>query len=540
MPNSNWLPGEPTTLLHMFREALRKFGEEHQFLDYAGVKYNLGELDRESDRLARGLRASGVEAGHTVGAVLDTCVEQVLLLLATSKLGAVYVGINPANKGEFLRHTVAECAPAVILAEPDYAERVLQLEDKLPDLRVLLVRGDFAGRHRAARIEVRPLASAFSDSGGAVDREPLPTDAAMVIFTGGTTGPSKGCIVGQNYFCELAVTFPRTTGLLPTDTVWTPLPAFHFNQPANMWGTLMVGARFAVYPRFSVSNFWPEVERTETTVVLLLGTMLTMLADAPDNDAMLRHRGKLRVAAGVPFPLRAQAIWRERFGAQKLTWATYGLTECCPISYCSHLETVPPESCGRPNENFEVMIVDDLDRELPPGQPGEIVARPRKPYVMFDGYWGKPEATLKTLRNGWFHTGDIGRFDAEGFLYFVDRKKDYLRRRGENISASQLESIYRDHPDLVETAIHGVRAEHPEDEVMLSAVRRTGSSLTEEELTRWSIERMPYFAVPRFIEFLAELPRSPVGRIVKTELGRDLTAMQVWDREKSNIVVPKR
>jgi crotonobetaine/carnitine-CoA ligase len=539
MGGSGWVNAPSTTLLQVFEDALRSQGAGRPFLDYAGTLHTLGELDRRSIALAHGLRSLGVQAGQCVAAVFDSCVEQVLLLLATTRIGAVYVGINSANRGEFLRHAIAECAAPVVMADTEYAERVLQVADGLPQARVLLVKGA-ALEQAHPRLAVQALESAFVETTAPLAYTPRPTDTAMVVFTGGTTGPSKGCMISQNYFCSLAASFPAVAALTAHDVVWTPLPAFHFNQPANMWAALMVGARFAVYPRFSVSNFWPEIERTGATVALLLGTMLTMLGDAPDNPALLRCRGQLRVVGGVPFPPDTQRIWRERFGVRHIVHAQFGLTECCPIANAPLGVAVPQDSCGLPNENFEVMLVDEFDNQVPVGQPGEIVARPRKPFVMFDGYWGRPEATLKTLRNGWFHTGDIGRFDAQGFLYFVDRGKDYLRRRGENISSTEMEAVFRAHPDLAEVTVHAVKAEHPEDEIKVTAVLRAGAALTEEALARWSIERVPYFAVPRFVEFRDELPRSPVGRILKVELRAEGITARTWDREKSDLVVPKR
>jgi crotonobetaine/carnitine-CoA ligase len=362
----------------------------------------------------------------------------------------------------------------------------------------------------------------------------------LLIFTGGTTGPSKACMISHNYMCALGGQLAKLTRLGPDDVMWTPLPAFHFNQLANMWGALMSGARFAVYPKFSVSNFWPEIERSGATVCNLLASMVTMLADAPDNPAMQRCHGQLRVVGGVPFPKATQEVWRRRFGVKDIFHSLFGLTECSPLTtYPLHLP-MPAGACGKANENFEVMIVDADDNELPAGQPGEIVARPRRPHVMFEGYWGRPADSLKAWRNGWFHTGDIGRLDDEGFLFFVDRGKDYLRRRGENISSAEMEAVFRGHPDVLDVCVHAVHAELPEDEVKVTLVLKPGALLTEEALCRWSIDRVPYFAVPRFVEFRADLPRSPVGRVLKYQLRDDGITPATWDRDKAGLVIPKR
>lgn len=539
MGNSNWTSGETTTLLKVFRNALQARGEAEPFLDYDGKVHTLGDMDRESTRLAHGLLELGVQPGQCVASILDSCIEQILLLLATAKIGAIHVGMNTANKGEFLRHQVADCKAPVVVAHPVYAERVMEVEKGLPDLRVLLVKGQPVACAES-RLVQKPFASAFLERTDPPAFEPKPSDIAVIIFTGGTTGPSKGCMVSHNYLCNLSREIAQSNELTAQDVVWTPLPAFHLNQPCNMWAALMRGARFAVYPRFSVSNFWPEVERTKATVVNLLGTMVTMLADAPDNEASRRCYGQLRVVGGVPFPKVTQEVWRKRFGVKQILHAKFGQTECSPITSAPLGMEVPTGACGMRNENFDVMIVDELDNELPVGQAGEIVVRPRRPHVMFEGYWNRPDATCKQWRNGWFHTGDLGRFDEEGFMYFVDRAKDYLRRRGENISSMEMETVFRSHPALAEVAVHAVKAEHPEDEVKVTAVLAPGASITPEELCQWSIDHVPYFAVPRFIEFREDLPRNPVGRILKYKLKDDGITATTWDREKSEVVVPKR
>ena len=181
-------------------------------------------------------------------------------------------------------------------------------------------------------------------------------------------------------------------------------------------------------------------------------------------------------------------------------------------------DDAPAGSSGKRNANFDVRIFDDDDRELPAGTAGEIVCRPRRPHVMFEGYWRRPEETLRLWRNGWFHTGDIGRFDDQGYMYFVDRKKDYMRRRGENISSFEMDASFRRHPSIEDVAVHAVKADLGEDDVKVTAVLREGCTLSEEELCRWAIENVPYFAVPRYYEFRKQIPRSELGRVLKYQL----------------------
>jgi crotonobetaine/carnitine-CoA ligase len=192
------------------------------------------------------------------------------------------------------------------------------------------------------------------------------------------------------------------------------------------------------------------------------------------------------------------------------------------------------------DEYFDVRLFDDDDNELPPGVEGEIVIRPKRPEVMFAGYWGRPEATVEASRNWWYHTGDIGRIDDEGFLFFVDRKADYLRRRGENISSFEVEAVLMGHGGLADVAVHAVPSPLTEDDLKVTATRKADTDLTEEQLYRWCIDELPYFALPRYIEFRDELPRSPVGRVLKRELRDEGVTATTWDAEGSGIVVEKR
>jgi carnitine-CoA ligase len=231
---------------------------------------------------------------------------------------------------------------------------------------------------------------------------------------------------------------------------------------------------------------------------------------------------------------------RERFAVQTFSGA-YGVTEASLISWQPPGVQNRPDAAGVINdEYFDTRIFDDDDNEQPPGTEGEIVVRPKRPHVMFEGYWGRPEATVGTSRNWWYHTGDVGRIDDDGFLSFVDRKADYLRRRGENISSFEVERILIGHGSLADVAVHAVPSQLTEDDLKLTATVKEGASLTEEELFRWCIDQLPYFALPRYIEFRAELPRSPVGRVLKRELRSEGVTASTWDAEAAGITYEKR
>ena len=538
MNESSWKPAMGETITGAIARAAREW-PERIFLDIDGREFSFAEIDVQSNRLAHGLASLGVAAGHTVTTILDNSVDAILVWFAINKLGAVSVPVNTAYKGEFLRHQLNDSGSALIVAESDYADRVLDIADGLATASVLLHRGPAPADRSALRVE--SLDGARSPRSDPPDVTVKPGDLAMLIYTAGTTGPSKGCMISHNYAINLARQIVRAAGRTQADVQWTALPLFHMNATSTtILASLLTGGKAAVYKRFSVSNFWPEMERTGATIVSLLGSMVPLLAEAADHPAAARCFGQLRVVLGTPFPDALQEKWRTRFGARHMGANSYGITEASVVTTLPHGTAPAPNSSGKRSEDFEVRIVDDDDAEVPSGQPGEVICRPCKPHVMFEGYWNRPADTLKIMRNMWLHTGDIGRFDEDGFFYFLDRKKDYLRRRGENISSFEMENTFRIHEAIEDVAVHAVLSDLTEDDVKVTAVLKPGTALTEEALCRWAVDRLPYFAVPRYIEFRAELPRNPVGRVLKYQLRDEGCTTATWDRERAGIVLAKR
>ena len=349
-------------------------------------------------------------------------------------------------------------------------------------------------------------------------------------------------MVSHNFVCSLARQNNWVYKITKDDVMWTPLPLFHLNAiTVSITSAMLMGARVAVVPKFSVSNFWPEIERSKATIASVLGTMATLLARAPDNPSMQRCYGQLKSVQGAPWPADIAQIWQERFGIKEpLAARLYGISEASVVTSVQYDEKVPPGSSGKRNAEFEVRIVDDNDNELPPGVPGEVVCRPLKPHVMFEGYWGRPAETLKVMKNLWLHMGDIGKFDEAGYFYFIDRKKDYLRRRGENVSSFEMETVFSMHPAIAEVAVHAVLSDLSEDDIKVTAVLHPEAKLTADELCRWSLDKVPYFAVPRFIEFREALPRNPIGRVLKFQLRDEGRTAATWDIEESDIKIVKR
>ena len=509
------------------------------FLDLCGTRYTAAELDLETNRIANGLAALGIEHGLTVATLLDNSPEAVIVWFAILKLGAIAVPMNTALKGPLLTHVLTDSGASVLVVQADLLDRVTAIEESLDDLRHVVVVG-------AAETPAHAWADLLSADASRPDVQVLPADLATIVYTGGTTGPSKGCALSHNY--HLTITRDGMTGWGRTaqDVVWSPLPVFHFNAITQLiLGTLYCGGRAALSGRFSVSGFWPEINRTGATIASLLGSPAVFIARAdPHPQARLSGTPEanttLRLMTAAPMPPEIDELLGTRFGIRTFSYG-YGATEASLISWLPPGVPARVGSAGIVNEAcFEVKIFDDDDRPLPVGEAGEIVVRPRAPHVMFEGYWKRPEATLAAYRNLWFHTGDIGRIDADGYLYFVDRKADYMRRRGENISSWEVEKVFHEHPDVVDVAVYGVPSDAGEDDVKMSAVLREGATLTELEMCRWAIDQLPYFAVPRYFEFRSELPRSATGRLTKSELRDPDGASTTWDREAAGVTFEHR
>lgn len=531
MTERTWIHDDDEHTIVELLQARLAADPDGEYLDVVGTKFSAAGVHDGAGRMAATLRSLGVAPGDRVAMLVENSPEALLAWWAIVLAGAVAVPINTAYKGAYLRHQLADSGAAVLLVEPDLAERAERVRPDLPGLAHVLDTGawdDLLSGDPAPWPDVRP------------------SDLATFIYTGGTTGPSKGCMLSQRYHEVLArqigVCWRRTAD----DVVWTPLPMFHFNAIVTaVLGPLIYGGRAAIERRFSVSRFWPEMNRTGATVTSTLGTMAYLLAHDVDRPEMPRSGApeantSLRLIGAAPLPVEVDSILKSRFGIETFSGA-YGTTEASLASWQPTGVENKPNAAGVINdEYFDVRIFDDRDHELPRGTDGEIVLRPKRPHTMFEGYWGRPQATVDASRNWWYHTGDIGRIDEDGYLFFVDRKADYLRRRGENISSFEVERILMSHGALADVAVHAVPSPLTEDDLKVTATVKEGASVTEEDLFRWCVDELPYFALPRYIEFRTELPRSPVGRVLKRDLRAEGVTPATWDVEASGITYGKR
>ncbi len=495
------------------------------YLDFSGDAWSAARMDQESRRIARGLAILGVNKGDRVASLVENSAEQVVLFFATLRLGAIAVPINTAYKAEFLRHQLVDSGAVVFVIADEFADRIAEAceQGKAPALQAIL------------------LASALAALDGPEINDVTvdPSDLACLIYTAGTTGPSKGCMLSHNYVVAMSRQIARAWQRTPDDVIWTPLPLFHLNAISIcVVGTLITGGSASIARKFSVSGFWPEIRRTQATVLSMLGSLAILIANAEDHPEMSGH--KLRVCAAAPMPPDTDRVWRERFGCATFSGG-FGLTEASLLAALPPGVQNKPGAAGMLNQiEFEVALFDEHHERVAIGETGEICARPRFDDMMFAGYWDREQDTLEAWRSGWFHTGDLATVDQDGYLFFVDRKKDSLRRRGENISSFEMEKVLFSHPAISDCAVHAVPSPLGEDDVKVTAVLRADSQTTEEELCRWVAERVPYFAIPRYIEFRQDLPRNPVGRVLKYELRADGVTPASWDREVAGVVFERK
>jgi crotonobetaine/carnitine-CoA ligase len=517
MTGAGWAATERLTVTQLLEDRAGK-SPDVTALWLDDVPYTFADLDRRSRASASALLALGVQRGESVALFLESCIELVDVWLGCASVGVVSVPINIANRGDFLTHQLRDSSAVVVLADSSTADAVQAIASELPDLRQVLVVGedDLAGDPNARRPD---------------DAQPTWNEPACILYTSGTTGPSKGVLVTQHYLVTAARIVADAYGLTPSDVTYGAVPLFHFSgMLGSVLAAVVAGSSAVVDRRFSVSATWDRVRRYNATGVIAVGSMILMLWNLPeDNDP------KLRLLAGAPIPAELHDRIQQRYGCGIVTM--YGMTEAFPLAVWNVTDDAVPGSAGRVSTLFDVRIFDDDDAEVAVGEPGEIVCRSRAPHVMFEGYHRNAEATVAQWRNGWFHTGDFGRIDADGVLWFVDRKKDAMRRRGENISSFEVEQSVLKHPAVADVAAHAVPSEFGEDDVKICIVLRAPEDgvvrepVTHEALYEHCVERMPRFAVPRYIEIVDDLPRNAVGRVLKYVLRERGVTPQTWDRE---------
>lgn len=506
-----------------------------QFEEGKEVSYR--EADRISDAIANGLLKLGVKKGDKVAIFLPNCLEAVYTWFACSKLGVADVPINLANRGVFLSHVINDSEAKVIVIDQQLIDRLKFIENDLSKLEKVVIwsKSSAAEEIPKLRFDFINYQELRSNAPERPQTDVRPSDVQSIIYTSGTTGPSKGVIVSHAQVYLASKEYDEYVKVTSEDIFFTCLPVFHANArwlcilPAMLSDTKVV-----IHERLSASRLLDQIRKANATIFNSLGAMASFIynqprkADDGDNPA--------RVCVASPMPPEIFKDFEKRFDIKVVEG--YGLTEAGLITY-NLAGRRKIGSCGKETKNFEVRILDEDDRPVSPGTLGEIVVRGKVPWATCSGYYNMPDKTVEAFRNFYFHTGDAGYLDEGGYLYFRDRVKDYIRRRGENISSFEVEGVINSHPKIAESAAVAIKSDVGEDEVKIAVVLKEGEKLAPEELLAFCEPRMPFFAVPRFVEFVGSLPKTPNEKVQKGKLRQAGITENTWDREKAGYKVKR-
>jgi crotonobetaine/carnitine-CoA ligase len=478
-------------------------------------------------RYASGLQALGVRRGEFVITWLPNGPHAVLMYLALTYLGAVYVPINTSYKGNLLEHVIRNAGARLIIADQRLASRLATIDRGT--LKTLVVVGSEPVEMPGLEVLPESALTGSEASLRPLERAIEPWESQSVIYTSGTTGPSKGVVSSYAHYWFSVLSDERAPG----ERMMLVGPMFHTSGAAAVYGSLFWRGSFVMLEAFSTKTFWRDVVRFEITYGLLLGAMTTFLLKAPPSPTDRAH-GLRKV---IMVPLSDDSLqFTERFGVDVLTM--YNMTETStPI--VSEVNPRTRGTCGRLRPFCEARVVDANDIELPDGVVGELVIRTGLPWTLCSSYHGNPEATARLWRNGWLHTGDAMKRDTEGSFFFVDRLKDSIRRRGENISSFEVEKELLAHPSIRDVAVVAAASDYSEDEVLAALTLVTGAAIDYPQLVQFLEERLPHFMVPRYFRVLDQLPMTPTNKIEKYVLRNQGVTVDTWDREAAGLILKR-
>jgi carnitine-CoA ligase len=514
-------PPAERTLPAMLTRQARRYGNRPLFV--AGdLSISFEEAFPLAARFAGTLASAGIRPGDRVALMCGNRAEFIESFLGCAWLGAVAVPINTASRGPQLAHFLRNSGARLLIIEAALLDALTHVDLDATALQRVWLIGDTAPP-RFKRVAIAPLpARRDAIPAGAAD----PAQTLAILYTSGTTGPSKGVCSPHAQYFWWGLNGIRNLELRDGDVLSTSLPLFHTNALGTFHQALLCGATLVAEPRFSASRFWQRLIGQKATVTYLLGAMVPILLAKQASPEERRHTVRCALAPGVPADLHH--AFAERTGIALLDG--YGSTETNFVIGATASEQ-RPGSMGAVREGFAARVLDASGADVQRGEPGELVVRAAEKLAFATGYFEMPEQTADAFRDGWFHTGDRVIRDADGSFRFVDRLKDAIRRRGENISSFEVEQVLLSHPDVGNAAVFPVPSELAEDEVMAAVVRRPGSRLTESALCEFCAPRLAAFAVPRFIEFVDALPTTESGKVQKYRLRERGVSGRTWDRQ---------
>ena len=514
----NWmteLDVEDRSFIGSLKRAAKIRGSNPAIEFTTGGAYSAEQLLLAAGRLAHAFAERGTVPGDRVAIITSNRAEHLWSFFGASWLGACPAGLNVHLRGASMQQQLGLLEARIIICENETIKHV---------------EAEFGDDPRIMNVDTDPVFAALRAGGEGMPLAPIyktgPSDLAMITYTSGTTGLSKGTMYSQSMALHFSDGMDWMFGYTAEDVSYSCMPLFHANAIMNsMLPTLRKGAKTVLAPRFSASSFWNEVKTHGATATCLLGSMLPILMSHPPtaDDA----DNPLRIAQAVPVPDEHFYTFQERFGLK--LYSMYGMSDIGPLVGVPHDVDGRPGKAGISHPDWEHLIVDDNGNAVPDGQIGEMLSRPTKFNIMHLGYWRNPEATLTAWRDLWFHTGDYVRRGADGWFEFIDRKKDAMRRFGENVSSFEVEMALLQHPAIQDVAVYAVPAEMSEDEVMASIILKPGYENVQAELLAHCESELPYFAVPRFFRFVSDVERTPTAKIRKDLLRKIGVDAFTWD-----------
>jgi len=527
-------PPEKRTLPNMLAR-LAETGTERAFVTFRDQTWSASEAIEIAARMAGTLAAAGIEPGDRVAILCSNRPEFLQLFFGCAWLGAIAVPINTASRGMQFEHILKTSGARLLVIENELLPALDGTKDTAVE-KVWVIDRDDSNNTAPETTHtdswtVQPL-PLLADAIPAHDSSP--GDTLVILFTSGTTGPSKGvCCPHAQYFWWGYHT-ATILGVTGDDTLLTPLPLFHTNALNSVFQALLTGATLVVEPRFSVSDFFPALNRHRATVTYLLGAMVPMLLARASGSDTQEHITRIALAPGTPAEMLSE--FQIRFGIGLVDG--YGATETNFVIGCTP-DTQRPGKMGLLRPGFEARVVDDYDNPVATGEAGELLLRTDEPFAFATGYFGMADKTVEAWRNLWLHSGDRVVVDEDGYYRFHDRTKDVIRRRGENISSYEVEQVLVSHPDVENAAAYPVASELAEDEVMVTVITRGSATLSPEALLDFCTPRMPYYSVPRFVEFSDALPTTTNGKVMKYALRERGVTDTTWDRDKAGYKVDR-
>lgn len=517
------------TLGEILENKAKKNGAK-PLLYFKGEVASYEQTNEKATRVANWFLSRGFKKGDKVAILLDNCLEWLYVWFGLAKIGVIAVPLNTQHKGSLLQYLINHSDARLMVIGKKLVHRIQSIRDNLTTLTTLVVYPD-SGRVSDLGLSTISFPELLEGSPIHPRSDVKYYDTLAILYTTDPTGPSQGVVSPHNQYVWCGEKRAKIIKITPNDVFYCLSPLYHIIPLGDILMTSLLGdASMLIADRFSVRKFWWDVKRYKVTISGGFGIVMKLLYRQPPKDDDANNSLRLLIVPDAPEPIRE--AFEKRFNLAVTD--AYGMTEVDPVT-ASTVEDRRPGSCGQAAEDLEVKVFDDNDNELKPGEIGEIVCRPKKPYIMMKEYYKMPDKTLERWRNLWFHTDDYGYQDEEGYFYFVEGKNNVIKRKGENVSPFELEEIINSHPGVLEATAVGVPSELGGHDVKVIIRLREGETVTPEQLMGFCEQRMAFFMLPRYIEFVDEFPET------EKSLTRDLETItkKTWDREKAGYEIKR-